>query len=118
MGDAALVRGRHRVGERNRPRAAAAASGNPPARDQLVQRLAVDQLQRQEQAAVRSSTEWIVTMLGWLSAATARASRSKRSRRSGSRGAARREHLQRDAATELGVLGHDRPRPCRPRRSG
>ncbi len=31
-----------------------------------------------------SSTEWMVTMFGWLSAATALASRSKRSSRAGS----------------------------------
>jgi hypothetical protein len=31
-----------------------------------------------------SSTEWMVTMFGWLSDAMVRASRSKRSRRSGS----------------------------------
>ena len=52
-----------------------------------------------------SSTECSVTMLGWLRAATARASRSNRARRSGSAAIFLGKDLQRDAALELGVLG-------------
>jgi len=44
-------------------------------------------------------------MFGWLKAATVRASRSKRVRRSGIGGHLLRQHLERDAAVQLGVLG-------------
>ena len=51
-----------------------------------------------------SSTEWMVTMLGWLSAAAARASRSNRSRRSGSAQLAG-EYLERDSPPQSRVVG-------------
>ena len=46
-------------------------------------------------------------MLGWFSAATARASRSNRSRRSGSAAMRVRQHLQRDLAAQLRVFGEE-----------
>ena len=51
-----------------------------------------------------SSTEWSVTMCGWFSAATARASRWKRE----AIGIVRRlggQHFERDVAAELQVRG-------------
>ena len=53
-----------------------------------------------------SSTEWMVTMLGWFKAATARASRSKRGPSFGIGGHLLRQHLERDPALQLGVLGN------------
>ena len=77
--------------------AATARAAVRPSASNSAERLPLDQLHRQEaDVAVDCSTEWIVTMFGWLSAATAAASRSKRSRRSGSAAIAAGQHLERD----------------------
>ena len=57
------------------------------------------------EAACRVSTKWIVTTLGWLMAAAARAPRMNRPARRSTAGQVARHYLERDDAEELLVMG-------------
>ena len=80
------------------------ADGSPPG-DDAVEGLTLDELHGQEVDAAASSTEWSVTIFGWLSAATAPglALEAGQAIRLGRHLGG--QHLERHVATELGVGG-------------
>ena len=99
MDDPLLVR-RLEALARSAGREGAPRDGNRAARDARGEVLALDQLHDQEAAVASASKPWRVATLGWLSAASERASRSKRASALAVAGELLGQHLDRHLAPE------------------